>query len=304
MVHYEKYQLSQPITVQAIESADYILGPIADDEIHVHTDAWELCCCLQGQIYVQKCSEHLTLQAGNVLFLPPKTEHKVSSREPDAITFALSFTCSGDNHLRLLQDSVVSAGGGLRMILHNIRDELEMSFLQEDTELHWMKFVPNAQSPFGAEQMISCYLEQFIIRLLRSVTMEQGKVVSGVGFHEAAQRYLAEQVILYIRSHLDEHLTAEQLAKAFHYSRVRLTAICKQVTSMGVNELIAQERINAAKVLLLEQQKTVAQISQELGFSTPHYFSYKFKQLVGCAPSFYAEWSSRQPQSQTEHPAG
>jgi len=290
MVQYEKYQLSQPITVQAIESADYVLGPLVDDEIHVHADAWELCCCLQGQIQIQKRTERLVLQAGNVVFVPPRTEHRVSSRYPDNAAVVLSFACSGDSHLRLLQDGVLTASGSLRMILYSIRDELEMSFQQEDEEpwMHWMQFVPNAESPFGAEQMISCYLEQFIIRLLRSVTMEQGKVVSGVGFHEAAQRYLAEQVIAYIRSHLDEHLTAEQIAETFHYSRARLTAICKQATSMGINELITQERINAAKVLLLEQQKTVAQISQELGFSSPHYFSYKFKEVVGCAPSFYA----------------
>ena len=174
------------------------------------------------------------------------------------------------------------------MNLHSICEELELSFLQEDEEHHWQKFVPNAHSPFGAEQMISCYLEQFIIRLLRSVTMEQGKVVSGQNFHQAAQRYLAEQVVQYIRHHLGEHLTAEDIADHFHYSRTRLTAICRQATSMGLNELVTHERISAAKQMLAEQNKTVVQISQELGFSSPHYFSYKFKQITGIAPSQYA----------------
>lgn len=294
MVQYASHPLSQPITVQAIESADYISNNTVEDEFHVHTSAWEMCCCLQGELLMQQTDAQWVLHAGNVLFLPPQTSHKISIRDKHAAAFVISFASSGDHHLRLLQNTVVSASGSLLMILHSIREELELSFLQEEeAQLHWQQFVPNASSPFGAEQMISCYLEQFLIRLLRSVTMEQGRVVSGLRFHEAAQRYLAEQVLQYIRSNLGAHLTAETIAEHFHYSRARLTAICKQVTAMGLNELIVQERMSAAKQMLLEQEKTVVQISQELGFSTPHYFSYKFKQIVGCAPSFYAETAAK-----------
>ena len=289
MLQYEKYSLSHAISIQEIVSADYMQEPVWDDFNHTHADAWELCCCLQGTLDVERERTPFALHGGEVLFIPPGTDHLVGMRQTGSTAFVISFTCVGDNHLRPLQNTVISVGGALLMTLQSIREELEMSFLPEENSLHLIRFQPNAQSPFGAEQMISSYLEQFLIRLLRSLTMAQGRIVTSGGFQIAMQRYLTEQVVNYIRAHLGEPLTVERIAEHFHYSRSRLTAICKLTTGSGINELIAAERIEAAKRMLIDQQKTVAQIAQELGFSTPHYFSYKFKQLVGCAPSFYPQ---------------
>lgn len=288
MLQYEKYHLTQAISVQEIVSADYLLEPARDNENHTHTDAWELCCCLQGNLDIQCASVLQQLRGGEVLFVPPGTDHLVCMDHPASAALVISFTCIGDGHLRPLQNTVIPVSGSLLLTLQSIREELELCFLSEESVLHLMQFRPNPHSPFGAEQMISTCLEQFLIRLLRNVTMAQGQVVSSSGFREAMQQYLARQIVGYIREHLGEPLTVESIAAQFHYSRARLTAICKQVTGFGVNELIARERIEAAKSMLLDQTRTIAQISQDLGFSTPHYFSWKFKQMVGCAPSYYA----------------
>lgn len=289
MAQYEKHLLAHPITVREIVSADYLTRPMWDEENHIHSDAWELCCCLKGSLDIRRGDRAQPLQGGQVLLIPPGSDHLVGMRREDSAAFVISFTCSADNHLRLMQDMVIHASGSLLISLENIREELEMSYLPEENQLHLTRFAPSGHSPFGAEQMIASYLEQFIIRLLRSVTMDQGKVVSGSGFRAAMQQYLAEQVVSYIRENMAQPLTVEQIASHFHYSRARLTAICKQVTSLGVNELIVRERISAARKMLRTREKTVAQIAQELGFSSPHYFSWKFKQLTGCAPSHYAE---------------
>ena len=289
MEAYEKHLLSHPITVREIVSADYLLLPVWDDLNHVHSDAWELCCCLKGTLDVLKEGKYFPLHGGQVLLIPPQTDHLVGLRQQDSAAFVISFTCTADNHLRLLQNTVIHASGSLLRSLENIREELEMCYIPEDPQLHLTRFTPSHTSPFGSEQMISSYLEQFIIRLLRSVTMDQGKVVSGSGFRAAMQQYLADQVLLYIRQHLSEALTVEKIARHFHYSRSRLTAVCTEITGMGVNQLIARERIQKAKQLLLAREKTVAQISQELGFASPHYFSWKFKQITGVSPSAYTQ---------------
>lgn len=286
---YEKHLLSHPITVREIVSADYLLQPVWDDLNHTHNDAWELCCCLKGTLDLQKGSADFSLRSGEVLLIPPGTDHLVGMRHANSAAFVVSFTCSADSHLRLLQDSVIQASGSLLLSLENIREELEMSYIPEDPQLHLTRFTLSANSPFGAEQMIGSYLEQFIIRLLRSVTMDQGKVVSGSGFRAAMQQYLADQVLQYIRQHIAKSLTVEKIAEHFHYSRARLTAICTQSTGQGIQQLITAEQIRTAKQLLAAREKTVAQISQELGFSSPHYFSWKFKQVTGSSPSAYRD---------------
>lgn len=288
MTNYEKYPLSHIISVQEIVSADRVCAPYLDADLHTHQDAWELCCCLQGTAQVFKTDREYTLHESEVLFIPPEREHVVRIQPGDTVVFVISFTCSSAEHLRPLQDGTVRAGGKLLPILENIMEELSLCFLQSENRLHLIRFIPNIHSPFGSEQLISGYLEQFIIMLLREVTMEQGQIVRTARFKDAIQNYLADQVLDYIRSHIGEALTVEQTAAHFHYSRTHLHSVCKNAFQMSVGELIAAERIRTAKRLLVEQEKSVTQIAQELGFSSAQYFSYKFKQLVGCPPSEYA----------------
>lgn len=288
MPYYEKYPLSHVISVQEIVSADKVGAPYHNTAIHTHQDAWELCCCLQGTARMLKGSREYTIHEGEVLFIPPERQHLLRIDPGDTVVFVISFTCSSVELLRPLQDGVVKASGKLLPILENIMEELSLCFMQSTDRLHLIHFIPNIHSPFGSEQLISGYLEQFIIMLLREVTMEQGQIVRTGEFKEAIQNYLADQVLEYIRSHVNQPLSVEQTAAHFHYSRTHLNTVCKKAFQMSVGELITTERIREAKRLLMDSDKSITQISQELSFSSAQYFSHKFKQTVGCSPSEYA----------------
>ncbi len=289
MTSYEKYPLSHVISVQEIVSADRVSGPYGHATVHIHPDAWELCCCLQGEARMVKGNQEYTLRESEVLLIPPEREHVLRIQIMDTVAFVISFTCSSAELLRPLQDGVVVAGGKLLPILENLMDELSLCFLQNSDRLHLIRFIPNSHSPFGSEQLISGYLEQFIIMLLREVTMEQGQIVRTGQFKDAIQSYLADQVLEFIRAHVREALTVEQTAAFFHYSRTHLNTVCKKAFQMSVGELITKERIREAKRLLVEGEKSVSQIAQELGFSSAQYFSHNFKQRVGCSPTVYSQ---------------
>ena len=289
MPYYEKYPLSHVISVQEIVSANKVFGPYLNGCIHMHQDAWEVCCCLQGNVQVIKGSQIYKLDEGQVLFIPPERRHVLSIQDKDTVVFVVSFTCSSAELLRPLQDGVVTAGGKLLPILENLMEELSLCFLQRADRLHLIHFIPNVHSPFGSEQLISSYREQFIIMLLREVTMAQGQVVLAGQFKDAIANYLADQVLDYIRSHIMQPLSVGQVAADFHYSRTHLNSVCSKAFQMSVGELISTERIRQAKRMLMEGQKSVGQIAQELGFSSAQYFSHKFRQVVGCPPSEYAQ---------------
>ena len=292
MINYEKYRLSRIVTVQEIVSADYVIGLHPSTQYHAHKDAWELCVCLDGETVAIRNNRQYLLAPGHILFIQPGQGHDISIFKNASSAFVVSFTCSNSEYLRPLLDSVLIADDTQLELFRNMIVELEASFEKEHTNphpLHLFQFVPNEESPLGAEQMICCYLEQMIISLLRSVTMSQGRVVRSGQFREAVQTYLVDQVSTYIKQHLSDKLTVEQIAEHFHYSRARLSTIFKAYTGFGINEMITYQRISRAKVLLAEQQKSITQISEELGFASPQYFSHKFTQAVGCPPSRYVE---------------
>ena len=294
MINYEKYRLSRIVTVQEIESADYVKGLHPSTHDHFHEEAWELCVCLQGEITVIRDYRQFKLATGQILFIQPGLNHDVSVYKKDSSAFVVSFTCTNSEHLRPLQDAVITAEEAQLDMFQKMIVELDSTFQRSAGALHLYQFIPSAESPLGAEQMICCYLEQVIITLLREATKNQGQIVRSGHFKEAIQTYLVAQVTSYIEEHLGERLTVEAIAAHFHYSRARLSTIYKFHTGFGINEMITYKRIKQAKILLSEQKKSVAQISEELGFSSPQYFSHKFTEAVGVPPSKFTAQSNEE----------
>ena len=137
--------------------------------------------------------------------------------------------------------------------------------------------------------MILCYLEQLLIGFLRSITMRKGVVITATHFEKSIGNYQIDSVRRYIREHLQEELSVEALAAEFHYSRTRLSVLFKDATGQTINEYITGERIGKAKRLLTEGKLSVTQIARAVGYSSPQYFSRRFSQVVGCAPSEYLD---------------
>ena len=291
MFGYEKYKLSRLIAVQEIVSADLMRVPRKRSLRHTHAEAWELCCCIKGQMEVERDEAVTLLQEGEVLLIAPGIEHAPNTRHREDIALVVSFTCTNTEHLRPLQEVISDMAEESIPVANKIVAELEGSFLHSRgaNKLHLLHFVPNVDPPLGAEQLICCYLEQLLIMLLRQVTMEQGAVIRTNYFKKAMQGYLIEQVDDYIIRNIRRRLTVEEIAEDFHYSRTRLSTVYKQIKGIGINEAITQEQLRQAKILLTNTDKSITEISEELGFSSPQYFSRKFTQKMGVAPSHYAQ---------------
>ena len=287
---YETYPLSRIVSVQDIVSADYILGLTPANNNHAHKDAWEICICAGGEALVQKDDRQILLQAGEIAIIQPGCIHDVSTGRKDSEAFVVSFTCSNSSseYLHLIQEALLPATEYVMRLVDNVRQELMEAFQQTYEPMHLYQFTPNPNSVLGTEQMICCFLELLLLHLLREVTRNEGRAIPSCELQDALQLYLVESVTAYIKEHLREKLTGDQIAAHFHYSRSRLSTIYKEITGMGLRERIIYERIEKAKQMLSEQDKPILQIAEELGFNSPHYFSHRFAEAVGCSPRQYA----------------
>ena len=84
---------------------------------------------------------------------------------------------------------------------------------------------------------------------------------------------------------LDVQFLTEHLAM----SRTSLYAKVKQVTGMGVNDYINRARIERSVELLLGTDLNINEISYEVGFSYPRYFSTSFKNMKGMTPTRFKQ---------------
>lgn len=89
-----------------------------------------------------------------------------------------------------------------------------------------------------------------------------------------------------IEKHIDEeNFGIAELCRAIGVSRTQLHRKIKALTNVSTSLYLRAIRMERAKKLLLETDLNVSQVSYEVGFNDPKYFSSKFREHFGQRPS-------------------
>lgn len=86
-----------------------------------------------------------------------------------------------------------------------------------------------------------------------------------------------------------EDITIDFLTDNLAVSRASLYNKVKVLTGLGVNDYINRIRIERAEELLTQTNKSINEISSEVGFTYPRYFSTLFKKVKGVTPTQFKE---------------
>ncbi len=96
------------------------------------------------------------------------------------------------------------------------------------------------------------------------------------------------QARYYLSEHFtDPNLMLQDVASAVGMSNSRFSTVFSQETGHTFTEYLTALRINKARELLKATEMRSSQISEAVGYSDPHYFSYLFKKRTGMTPSDY-----------------
>ena len=285
---FTKYRLSQILRIRKLSTAHYFTH-LTQYQTPPHShDSWEFVFCSQGHVRTFQAEEECVLRTNQIILHAPRVSHNLQIEEEPTTFFALSFECNSET-LKLLQHKVLRVNQSQRRMLMMIIQELGNAFELDHGQIQLGDFHPNSHQVLGAEQMITGYMEGFLIGLLRDVTNQKEQRWDALTLEKALENRLATDIKEYIETHISERITLADLAAHVHYSRSYITDQFQKSTGMSIARYIAERRIEIAKELLDENKLTISQISERLGFSTVQYFSKCFKDAVGCSPSTYAK---------------
>ncbi len=95
---------------------------------------------------------------------------------------------------------------------------------------------------------------------------------------------IVETVEDYVREHISEQITVEELAKLAFISTKHLTRLFKKQYGVTMNEYITQKRMNLAKELIKQGDMSLSAISLAVGYLDYSYFIRVFKKTYGQLP--------------------
>ena len=217
----------------------------------------------------------VTLDAGELLLLNPGIQHyTLAAQTPRAKMLQLRaddllFDFSGDGFAQY---------GGTGVDGNLLRCMYEM--LRETTERE-----------MGYEVVCDRLLSIAIVQLLR-FTQCSLTVQGGGGL--PVQCGMVQQ---YIGNHFRENLTLDLIAQRCAINKYYLVHLFKKATGTTPISYLNQRRLQEAEKLLKTTALPVAQIAQDVGFSSQNSFSQSFRRLNGVSPTQYRRGQNRGPEA-------
>ena len=96
-----------------------------------------------------------------------------------------------------------------------------------------------------------------------------------------------QPVLDYIRNHLIEPVSREDLATVANLSPSRLNVVFKEITGLAPKKYIQEQRHKKAVDLLMDTDLSIGEIAEQCGFCDQFEFSRQFKKKWGAPPLTY-----------------
>jgi two-component system response regulator YesN len=115
-------------------------------------------------------------------------------------------------------------------------------------------------------------------------------LVSALVFRDSQTKSQYTGIIQQAKEYFDHHymdpdLSLNEVAAQVNLSPSHFSVVFSQETGQTFKEYLTEVRIKKAKELLRMTTLRSAEISYQVGYSDPHYFSYVFRKNTGVSPS-------------------
>lgn len=124
-------------------------------------------------------------------------------------------------------------------------------------------------------------------QVIREITWHYFKIVQNHRVHNFLP--LHQRIKQYIKEHISENITLDDIATALNASKKTLNPAFKKEYKITITQFIRQTKIDTAKELLIASNLTLLEISNLLSFSTASYFVKTFKEITGITPNHFRQ---------------
>lgn len=285
---YESIPLTEDIHIEKIYTVHYFeyrSDFFYPGERH---NFWEFQCVDKGSAKVQTDDEVHVLNRGQVIFHRPNEFHNLTAVGQTAPNIVVvSFGCDSPC-MDFFEKRILTLSDTERSIMGMIIAEARRCIASPLDDPYLQKMEVRKDSLFGSQQMITLYLEQLLISMIRRHTLPQLSIPISRISPPKSSSAMYNKIIFYLEEHIREFVTIEDICHDNLIGRSQLQKIFREQHQCGVIEFFTEMKVEFAKQLIRENQLNFTQISDFLGYSSIHYFSRQFKKVTGMTPSEYS----------------
>lgn len=192
----------------------------------------------------------------------------------------IGFTCTGLNIDNFSKNPISLDENSIKKLAEIVTEGRNVFAPPYNVPKYDMKKKKNI--PIGSEQLLKNLLEYFLLTLIRKTNKKssdtENKKLDKLNYFE---------VVSYIDDNYLEKITLDELAFIFRTNRSTLCKNFKTQTGKTISQFIIEKKLEMAKLLIKETNKSLTEISEQLNFESIHYFTKFFKKHTGLSPSIF-----------------
>lgn len=247
---------------------------------------WEMVYVDKGRVLANTGGNICTLEEGQAIFHGPGELHAhVSNKEVANNMLVVSFSSKSKN-AQFFSGKVFTLDKTEKMLLSLFIDEAKNALGHITGDFYDKRSLDFSEEEFGASQLMKFHFTELLIKLYRRSTPEKQKDRQTAYKLHGTDETL-DAVIEYLKEHIYTDITLADICNTFYVRKSRLSVIFKEYTGKSPISYFKWLKIEQAKKLLREENLSVSQITDMLGYSGIHNFTRSFKSCTGFSPTGY-----------------
>ena len=219
-------------------------------------------CILNGEEY--------SLGDNSLFFLTPKDVHSIHSEvSPESSSIVICFLAD------VIDERLIDKASESPRVMQEMSATLK-------TLINRIQIVYSSKR----KQSHSRPMLEFMLNAVLVEVLEKGIIVESENHHVNPS---IEKAIIYINSDVTRNITLEEIADFCHVSPPYFSSLFHREMGKTLRRYINEARVEVAKHLLIETNKSVLDISMCCGYNTVAHFIKIFKAIEGITPSKYRE---------------
>ncbi len=284
---YELQPIQNEIQLEGFHSIDYFEFGKNFTHPQENHGFWEMVYVDMGNAIAVTGGTRHALTQGQVIFHEPGEEHAhISDKKSANNLLAITFSAKGEA-MEFFKQKIFTLDKTPRRLLSLFIQEYKHALGNINIRYVDKKNLDFTNFPLGSTQLLSCYLVEFLISLLRIGNWGAAESTFFEQSHVATGDTLADMIKEYMHQNLYTSLTLKDLCQHFSIGKTAISDLFKQSADTSPMKYYTDLKMREAKRLLREEKNSISEIAEILGYTSIHNFSRAFKNETGFSPTAY-----------------